>query len=146
MNLQDIISQVTPNTCYVKNTRHYQGINGYGIDQDIQEVSEYLFNMYEKYGDTPINYVEIGAFVSGLPRIVSEIFTIDNMVIIDDGQAQKSTHHRMCGTNLEQNKTVLDIYNDNINNIRCNKLHLYVGDSHSDKCEQFLQDLNLTYE
>lgn len=104
---------------------------GYYLQQSPDELSNFIKMIFDS--DKQIkNYLEIGSATCGLMRILNDMFIFENNVTIDIGER------------INQGQALLDAYNENIKHIPAFKL--FRGSSHSNKAEEFLNDLGFKYD
>ncbi len=101
---------------------------GYKIQQNPDEIAKCLFDLQRLEN---INYLEIGVAAGGLTRLVSDVLSVNNVVLVD----------------LGIHPAIPEYYEENMRNLK-NKglLCRFHGDSHSELCKEFLWGLNMKFD
>lgn len=107
---------------------NYDG--GYRIQQNPKELAGFMGYMHanhKKLFTKPHinNYLEIGCCAAGTTRLLSDLFTIDRICLVDNGEEEEHKQH----------------FQENFRNLECSSHFLYIGDSHSQKCEKWLENI-----
>jgi predicted O-methyltransferase YrrM len=100
---------------------------GYELQQNPEEISR-LIKYIKDIGVDVVDYLEIGCCGAGLTRLMTDVFDIYNVTVVDLGVEE--AHLRK----FEENINVIERYSISVEE--------FIGDSHSDECLKFLCDLH----